>query len=84
MDAKEIAYLLLQDKYLRMILGKDNYTEDEVFAQIHKLFPMDWSLLGVDLKIKLIAKAIKEKKNLREIFDRESNENMLPPRLDSK
>ncbi|MBR2678528.1 MAG: hypothetical protein IKE63_03840 [Bacilli bacterium] len=84
MDTKEIVYLLLQDKYLKIILGKDKYTEDEVMAQSHMLFPMDWSYVDYDLKNKLISKAIKEKRNLREIYEREMNPDELPPRLDTK
>ncbi len=69
MEAKEIAYLLLQHKYLCMILGKEDYTEEEALAQSHKVFPTNWYFTDTDRKIKLIARAIKEKRNLREICE---------------
>lgn len=71
MDTKELAYLILQGEYVKMILGKDDYTEAEVMAQTNYLFPDGWTLLDSERRLELVGKAIEEKKNLREIFDRE-------------
>lgn len=81
METNEVAYLLLQNRYLKMILEKDNYSEEEVLKMHHKLFPTDWTYIDFDLRNKLIAKAIKEKKNLIEVYEREMNEDINSPKL---
>lgn len=81
MDKKEVAYLILQDKYIKIILNKDDYTAEEVTANSHKLFPFDWSFVDIEDKIRYITEAIKEKKNLIEVYERETNENINYPKL---
>ena len=83
-NIKEIGYMLLQDKYLKVILGKDNYTTKEVMLKSYKLFPKNWSFADLDMKNRLITKAIKEKRSLVEIYNREMNPDNLPPKLDVK
>ena len=84
MTNEDIAYLLLQNKYLKQKLGKDNYTEAEVIANSNKIFPMDWFSIDAKTRIKIISKAIKEKRDLNEIYERETNEDLLPPKLGEK
>ncbi len=81
MDNRDIAYLLLQDKYIKKELGQDDYTEQDIIEKSNDLFPEDWFLLDVQDRINIIAKAINEKKNLIYIYERETNEHMKPPRL---
>ena len=81
---KEAAYLLLQNQYLKQILDKDEYTEEEVIEYSNKLFPNEWFLIDVEKRIQLISKAIKEKRDLNEIYERETNTDLLPPKLDTK
>lgn len=70
MDEKEIVYLILQDKYLKM-LGYENYSEDQMIAENLDVFPIDWFLIDFDKRIKLISEAIKKGKKLNEFADLE-------------
>ena len=80
MDNKEIVYLILQDKYLRMFLNKEDYTEEEAIANSSKLFPTDWSFINIDDNIKYINEAISKGKNLKEVYDfaDDKNESGIP------
>ena len=53
MDNKEIVYLILQDKYLRLAFNKEDYTEEEVILNSSKIFPTDWSYLNIDDNLSL-------------------------------
>lgn len=68
MENKEIAYLILQSKYLKM-LGYDNSSEEEILKNSLKLFPSDWFNYDIDKKIELIAKAINNNVNLNSIVE---------------
>ena len=76
MDKREIVYLMLQDKYIKMILNKNNYTSEEVGANSHNLFPLDWSFVDIENKIKYITEAIEEKKNLIYVYNQKEIEEM--------
>ena len=81
MNNEDVAYLLLQDKYIKQELKQEDYTEEDLMKKTQYLFPGDWFSLDVKDRIKIIAKAINEKKNLIYIYERETNEHMKPPRL---
>ena len=84
MENEEIAYLILQDMYLKQKLGKDEYTEEEILFGNKKYFPDEWFFNSVEVRLNIISKAIKENRDLVEVYERETNVDMLPPRLGDK
>ena len=84
MENEEIAYLILQDMYLKQKLGKDDYTEEEILFGNQKYFPDEWFFNSVEVRLNIISKAIKENRDLVEVYERETNVDMLPPRLGDK
>ncbi|MBQ3297630.1 MAG: hypothetical protein IJG97_02360 [Bacilli bacterium] len=84
MENEEIAYLILQDMYLKQKLGKDEYTEEEILFGNQKYFPDEWFFNSVEVRLNIISKAIKENRDLVEVYERETNVDMLPPRLGDK
>ena len=84
MENEEIAYLILQDMYLKQKLGKDEYTEEEILFGNQKYFPDEWFFNSAEVRLNIISKAIKENRDLVEVYERETNVDMLPPRLGDK
>lgn len=64
-----MVYLLLQDQYLKMILEKKDYTEEEGLEALRRSVPSGFAYLDHDKKNILIAQAIREKISLTRIFD---------------
>ena len=81
MDNKEIVYLILQDKYLRLAFNKEDYTEEEVILNSSSIFFNDWSYLNIDDKIKYINEAISKKENLKSMFDFSDEKESSIPKL---
>lgn len=67
MDANELAYLILQHKYLE-IMGLKDYSEDEILKVYNQYFPENWGVeYTYDKKIQLISNAIKQNRNLKDV-----------------
>lgn len=69
MDPKEVAYLIMQDMYIKKMGYSDDYTEEDIIRDGYKLFPDNWFLTSYEYRNDLISRAIKENKNLRRIVD---------------
>lgn len=66
-EYKQIAYLILQNKYLQL-MGISNESELNILSKSNQFFPNDWTIkYGIDKRINMLSKAIKENKNLIEI-----------------
>ena len=81
---KALYITILQDMYLKQKLGKDEYTEEEILFGNQKYFPDEWFFNSVEVRLNIISKAIKENRDLVEVYERETNVDMLPPRLGDK
>lgn len=68
-QTNHIAYLLLQNEYLKRI-GLDPKNQKQILENWQYYFPEDWnSKYNLDEKINLISKSLKENKNLKMICE---------------
>lgn len=68
-EIKEISYLLLKNEYLKM-LNLDSLNESKLLRRVSQFFPDNWEIeYNIDIKIKLLSMAIKEKTNLIDIVE---------------
>ena len=71
-DSKEIAYLILQEKYLQ--LNGYNTNENIDIIKLSKILPNNWDkIYNIDDKIKYISIAINSKKNLIDVINDEQS-----------
>lgn len=69
----EIAYFILQNKYIQQKMGK-RLSEKEILNSINDIFPEDWTIkYNIKSRIKILGQAIKENRDIREITEKGIN-----------
>ena len=68
-ESIELAYLILQNKYLKLRTKK--ISENEILTSINDIFPEDWTIkYDIQSRIEILGKALKENKDIKDIIEK--------------